>query len=79
VVTHTTVIENEVIGSKPDTPVSREEYLKEASKKYFFLDPSIPSFRLVDWHDNNGKFIDEVELRRPVDCNLIRSQHKVFL
>jgi hypothetical protein len=75
---HTAVTENDKKGSKPDTPVSREENLTEASKKYFFVDPSVPSFRLVDWHDDNGKFIDELELRRPLHYNLI-NQHKVFL
>jgi hypothetical protein len=49
--------------------VDREEYLKEASKKYFWLDPSIPSFRLFGFVDDNGKEIEERELWRPLGYN----------
>jgi len=52
--------------SKSSKHVSREDYLKEARKKYYFHDSSVPSFRVCEFHDDNGKYIDEPELRRPV-------------
>jgi len=52
--------------------LSRKEYLKEARKKYFFKDSSLPSFRLFEHEDDNGKYIEEVELWRPLGAS---SQH----
>ena len=58
---------------------SREEYLKEASKKYFWQDPSVPSFRLFEWQDDNGKEIEERELWRPVGYNMNNEHEVCFL
>lgn len=63
-------------GSLSTEHVSREEYLKEARKKYFFLDPSVPSFRLFEYYDDNNKYIEEPELWRPTGQNF-GSQDKV--
>jgi hypothetical protein len=55
----------------------RNEYLKEARKKYYFNDPSVPSFRLLECHDDNGKFIEEKELWRPLNWSS-QDENKVY-
>ena len=52
--------------NKLEAVVSREEFLKEAIKKYHFNDPSYPSMRMFEDEDDNGKYIEEPELRRPL-------------
>ena len=47
-------------------PKNRGEYLEEARLKYFFKDTGLPSFRLVEDEDDNGKTILEPELFRPI-------------
>jgi hypothetical protein len=37
-----------------------------ARQKYFFKDYDVPSFRLVENEDDNGKTIEEPELFRPI-------------
>jgi hypothetical protein len=52
-----------------DSSKTRKDYLKEARKKYYFHDASIPSFRLFEWEDDNGNYIKERELWRPLNTN----------
>jgi hypothetical protein len=50
---------------------NRGDYLEIARQKYFFNDPSAPSFRLLEDEDDNDKQIEEPELYRPLgmdDC-----------
>lgn len=56
-------------GSESLGYLSRKEYLKQARKKYFFKDPSLPSFRLFKNEDDNDKYIEEPELWRPLGAN----------
>jgi hypothetical protein len=52
--------------AKCTIPVNRGEYLEVARQKYFFKDYDVPSFRLVENEDDNGKTIEEPELFRPI-------------
>jgi hypothetical protein len=58
----------EQYGSDQSEPQSKSQKidLMEARKKYFFNDPSIPSFRILEHEDDNGKYIEEQELWRPL-------------
>jgi hypothetical protein len=56
--------------------ITRSEFLKEARKKYFFNDPSVPSFRIMEWHDDNGKYIEEQELWRPLNSHSQDGENK---
>jgi len=44
------------------TAIKRSAYLEIARSKYFFQDEGVPSFRLKECVDDNGKTIDEPEL-----------------
>jgi hypothetical protein len=52
--------------AKCTIPVNKGEYLEVARHKYFFKDYNVPSFRLVENEDDNGKTIEEPELFRPI-------------
>jgi hypothetical protein len=49
----------------------------EASKKYFFNDASIPSFRILEHEDDNGKYIEEQELWRPIGMDETEYNKKI--
>ncbi|KAM0895573.1 hypothetical protein ACQ4PT_023761 [Festuca glaucescens] len=52
--------------AKCTIPTNRGEYLEKARLTYFFKDNGLPTFRLVEDEDDNGKTIEEPELFRPL-------------
>lgn len=54
-------------GSMDAIPPAKCVDFLELSKKYHFNDNDIPSFRLFDYVDDNGKTIEEPELWRPLE------------
>lgn len=58
--------------------LTRKEYLNQASQKYYFKDSSLPSFRLFEHEDDNGKYIEEQELWRPLGANSQNEHEKNY-
>lgn len=53
----------------PSNTFHRSEILQEARKKYFFKDSDTPSWRLVEYQDDNGRTIEEPELFHPIEMD----------
>ena len=60
---------------------NRSEYLENSRQKYFFNEPGIPSFRLMENEDDCGNTIEEPELYRPLgmDDYSYNKQIEVFV
>uniref|UniRef100_A0ACD5U196 Uncharacterized protein n=1 Tax=Avena sativa TaxID=4498 RepID=A0ACD5U196_AVESA len=49
--------------------MKRSELLQIARSKYYFNDDGMPSFRLMECVDDNGRTIEEPELHRPLEMD----------
>ena len=54
-------------------------YIDEARKKYHFNDDSIPAFRLFPYHDDEGNYIDEMVLWRPLGMDDETYEKKILV
>jgi len=54
---------------KPEVILKRSEILELPRNKYFFKDEGIPSFRMMEFMDDNGKTIEEPKLYRPIEMD----------
>ena len=54
-------------------------YIDEARKKYHFNDDSMPAFRLFPYHDDEGNYIDEMVLWRPLGMDDETYEKKILV